>query len=160
MTQPGSHSQPPGVSTDEDRRKHIDLIQATVTRMASASSTSKSWLLPVATATLGYALTKGHAPVAALGVGAVVLFCVLDAHYLRQERAFRALFRAAVDRQVALYEMNSNVYFTEPATSAPDLRVDQCNWKKVFWSWSIAGFYLPIIIVGIATYVWAAFIRP
>src|SRR5215217_3011348 len=53
--------------------------------MSTASTTTKSWLLPVITAAFGYALTKRADTVALLGVGAGVLFGFLDANYLKQE---------------------------------------------------------------------------
>ena len=56
----------------EDTRKHLDFIQAIVTRMSAASSTAKAWLLPVVTAAYGYALTQNAESVALLGVGVTV----------------------------------------------------------------------------------------
>jgi len=112
MTNPVPAQPPatPGAVT-EDRRKHFDFIQAAVSRMSSSSSTAKGWLLPVVTATYGYAASQRSAEVALLGMAAVGLFAFLDAHYLRQERAFRALYRAAVAGSVAVYEMNNGPYF-------------------------------------------------
>lgn len=116
--------------------------------MASASSTVKSWLLPVVTATYGYALTQNDDSVAILGMTAVLSFGFLDAHYLRQERAFRALYRAAIDRRVPIYEMNNSVYYGKSNGDDEDEREENCRWQRVLWSWSIAGFYLPILGVG------------
>ena len=64
--------------SEEDRRKHLDFIQAVVTRMSAASSSAKGWLLPVATATYGFALIQHSRAVALLGLAAVVLFMFLD----------------------------------------------------------------------------------
>lgn len=133
----------------EDRRKHIDLIQQAVARMASASSTAKGWLLPVVTASYGFALDQGSVAVGLLGVGATVLFGTLDAHYLRQERAFRALYREAINGRVNLYEMNNRPYYDCPNGDEDDMREENCRWQKVAGSWAIAGFYLPIVLVGL-----------
>lgn len=56
----------------EDRRKHLDYIQAVVTRQSAASSSAKGWLLPIVTATFGFALTQGSWPLTALGMVAVL----------------------------------------------------------------------------------------
>ncbi len=64
----------------EDRRGHLGFLQATIVRMAAASSAAKGWLLPVVTAAYGYGLAK-HPGVVLLGIGAAVLFGFLDAHY-------------------------------------------------------------------------------
>lgn len=132
----------------DDRRKHIDLIQQAVGRMAAASSTAKGWLLPVLTATYGYALAQGSTSVAVLGIGAAVLFGALDAQYLRQERAFRALYRAAVNGRIPTYEMNNRPYFCKPNRDETDEREESCRWAALLWSWSISGFYMPIIAAG------------
>src|SRR5690625_7464709 len=77
----------------EDTRKHLDFIQAIVTRISTASSTAKAWLLPVVTAAYGYALTQNAESVALLGDGATLLFAYLDANYLPQEKRFRSLYK-------------------------------------------------------------------
>lgn len=133
----------------EDDRNHFGLIQQTIARMASASATAKGWLLPVITAAYGYALSSRSVPVALLGAGAALLFGTLDAQYLRQERAFRALYRAAVRGHVQTYEMNNARYYSKPDRDAADEREESCRWIRVLWSWSITGFYLPLILVGI-----------
>ncbi|WP_127479098.1 hypothetical protein [Nocardioides pantholopis] len=147
MNDDASGAEPPPLS--EDRRKHIDLIQTAVSRMASASATAKGWLLPVATATYGYALTKDSVSVAILGVLAVVLFGFLDSHYLRQERAFRALYRGAVRGSVPVYELNNRLYYGRANSDANDLREENCRWSKVVFSWSVTGFYGPTLLVGL-----------
>lgn len=117
--------------------------------MASASSNAKGWLLPVATATYGYALTKSKPAVALLGIAAALIFTSLDAHYLRQERAFRALYRAAAEGRVEPYEMNTHVYYGKPNGDASDVRQENCRRTKVLWSWSLAGFYVPVVLLGL-----------
>lgn len=137
-------------SSAEDRRQHLEMIQAAVLRMSNASSTSKGWLLPVATAAYGYAVVQWSPGVAALGLLAVIIFATLDAHYLRLERAFRALFRRAADGLTAEFDMSPGPYFTAPAGNQADLRDESCGWGKVVWSWSIAGFYGAFAIAGVA----------
>jgi hypothetical protein len=147
MTDPDS-VQPPSAVT-EDRRKHLDFIQAALSRMSSSSSTAKGWLLPVVTATYGYAATQRAAEVALLGMAAVGLFTFLDAHYLRQERAFRALYRAAVAGTVPVYEMSNAPYFRKPSGDDDDPRAENCTWSAVIKSWSLGGFYGPLLLVGL-----------
>ena len=149
MTDPAAGPQEPTSGWTEDRRKHLDFIQAAVTRMSSASSSAKGWLLPVVTATYGYAASKRSIDVAALGIAAVGLFAFLDAHYLRQERAFRALYRAAVAGSIPIYDMNNRRYFGRPGSAAEDLRDGNCSWKAVITSWALGWFYGPLVIVGL-----------
>ncbi len=140
----------------EDRRKHLDYLQAVVTRQSAASSSAKGWLLPIVTATFGFALTRGSWPLAALGMVAVVLFAYLDANYLRSEKQFRRLYNtvARSSRKVPLFTLDP-VDAEEPMSDdAPAIS----KWKKavrkyvpersVWASWSIAPFYIALLLLG------------
>lgn len=150
-----------GHSTDEDRRKHLDFIQAVVTRMSTASSSTKSWLLPVVTATYGYALTKNAESVALLGIAAVLLFAFLDANYLRQEKAYRRLYDAVAKktRDVPLFSLDpSDADDPIPETGSRREKVGRLirRWfpGRMTWSsWSIAPFYGSLMLVGVIIFV-------
>lgn len=136
-------------SPDEARRQHLEFVQAAVSRMAAGSGRAKTWLLPVATAAYGYALAQRAWPVALVGIGAAILFAFLDARYLREERAFRVLFRRAVAGTVPLYEMNSRAYYGKPNGDDEDLRSENCRWRAIIPSWSVLGFYGPVAAAGV-----------
>ena len=156
---------PPSGVDPEDRRKHLDFIQAVVTRMSAASSTAKSWLLPVVTATYGYALTQGVASVAVLGLGAVVLFAFLDANYLRQEKAYRRLYDTVArnTREVTCFSLDPSDA-DDPIQEAASTREKSVQvvrrWvpldRAVWLSWSVAPFYGSLLIAGLVTVVRAS----
>ena len=140
-------------SDPEDRRKHLDYVQSVIARMSSASSSAKSWLLPVATAAYGFALSQKMPSVALLGI---VGF--LDANYLRQERAYRRLYDAVARGLVPCFAL-------DPAAADLGKPRPTRRWKRVWavltrwmpprsvWmSWSIAPFYGALIIAGL--WVW------
>lgn len=140
----------------EDRRKHLDYIQGVVTRQSAASAAAKGWLLPIITATFGFALTQHSWPLAALGMVAVVLFAYLDANYLKSEKRYRRLYDtvARSSRSVPLYTLDP-VDADEPlSTDTPALPA----WKRIkraylpeasIWaSWSIAPFYIALLVAG------------
>lgn len=143
----------------EDRRKHLDYIQATITRMSAASTTSKSWMMPIITATYGYALTQKAGSIALLGLAAVVLFAYLDANYLRQEKRFRRLYKAVAEGEskIAVFSLNPDeVTLNVGRASAEDWAEWMPRWVNRFvpgpsvWvSWSIGPFYLALIAAGI-----------
>jgi hypothetical protein len=143
----------------EDRRKHLDFIQATITRMSAASTTTKSWMLPVVTATYGYALTQRQCSVALLGIAAVLLFAYLDANYLRQEKRFRRLYKAVAEKanEIAVFSLNpDDVPSDRPDESTEEWGPRTPRWVNRFvpgplvWaSWSVGPFYIALIVVGI-----------
>ncbi|MEZ5378226.1 MAG: hypothetical protein R2733_17090 [Acidimicrobiales bacterium] len=144
----------------EDRRQHLEFIQSVITRMSASSSTAKGWLLPVVTATYGYALTKHADSVALLGVAAVVVFAMLDANYLNQERLFRELYdRVANGDPVPKYSMKPLSSTAEGADDTPR-RDGKARWlsvprgwfppRRVWLSWAVAPFYGSFVAVGLA----------
>ena len=143
--------------TDEDRRQHLAFIQAVITRMSSASSTAKGWLLPVVTATYGYALTQNDGSVALLGMAGVGLFAMLDANYLRQEQSYRRLYDtvARKRRPVPSFTLDPSEAEELPGGDTPPRRKIQVwvgRWlpePRVWLSWSIAPFYTGFLLVGL-----------
>lgn len=135
--------------TAEDRRQHLSFIQAVITRMSQASSSSKSWLLPIMTLTYGYALTQKSWPVALLGVISVIVFGVLDANYLKQERAFRKLYdQIAGGDAIPAFSMNPSL--ASPAGAKVNYWPD---WQDLR-SWAILPVHGPLLLGGIGIIVW------
>lgn len=143
----------PSTSSDvvpEDRRQHLSFIQAVVTRMSQASSSAKTWLLPIVTLTYGYAVTKQQFWVAIMGLIAVTIFGTLDANYLKQERAFRKLYdKVASGGEIPSFSMNPTLAGTAgtKVNYWPD-------WEDIR-SWAVAPVYGPLLLAGIAIAVWA-----
>jgi hypothetical protein len=127
----------------EDQRKHLDFIQAVIARLASSSTAAKGWGLTVATAAFGFSATKAVPVVAGLGLVVVILFGVLDSYYLREERLFRYLYDDARRGQVEVYSMNKNDYS------------GKCMRRSVIRSWSVFGFYGPLLLVGLGALMWS-----
>lgn len=72
--------------------KHLEFIQAAVTRMASNSFLLKGWSVTLAVALLGLAAKDSNARFAFVALIPPICFWALDAYYLRQERLFRKLY--------------------------------------------------------------------
>lgn len=152
-------TQQPPTPSPEDVHKHLDLVQAVVTRMSAASSNAKGWLLPVITATYGYALTTRRGVIAILGVGAVLLFLYLDANYLRQEKRYRRLYKAvSAGQPLSRFSLDPD----EAPLSSQWLSEEWGAWMPrwlakylpgpgVWLSWSILPFYGALVIVGAVT---------
>ncbi|MGW0992470.1 hypothetical protein ACWD5V_04005 [Streptomyces sp. NPDC002523] len=117
--------------------------------MSQASSSSKAWLLPIVTATYGYAITKGSIFVVLLGLLAVLVFGVLDANYLKQERSFRKLYdEVAAGRSIPAFSLN-------PALASPaGSRVNYWpDWPDIR-SWAVAPIYGPLLLAGMGIGAW------
>jgi hypothetical protein len=90
--------------------EHLKVIQAIVNRLAQNSFQTKSWSVTVVTGILAFASRSGQAASCALALFPAFCFWVLDAYYLRQERLFRALYKAAVAGEVSPFSMDIAPY--------------------------------------------------
>jgi hypothetical protein len=142
----------------EDRRQHLDFIQATITRMSAASATTKSWMFPIVTVAYGYAVTQNAPSAAFLGMGAALLFAYLDANYLRQEKRFRRLYMAVAEgkNEIAAFSLNPD---DVPPLQSEKSEEDWAAWMPrainrflpgpaVWISWSIGPFYAAVLVAG------------
>ena len=93
-----------------DHHKHMDYVQGVITRLATNSFLLKGWALTVTVALLGFGASRNQMALAALGVIPVCAFWFLDAYYLRQERAFRDLYRAVADQSVSGFSLDQSSY--------------------------------------------------
>lgn len=121
----------------DDRRKHLELVSAVVGRMAAASAAAKGWSITLAGAAFGVAVIRDKSYLILLGVLALVVFGIVDALYLYNEKRFRALYAAIADQNAV-----------KPLSM--DLSVlDRLNKKESFFSWSVVFFYGPLIVGGL-----------
>jgi hypothetical protein len=123
----------------DKKHKHLDYIQATITRMASNSFLLKGWTITLVSAILALSGKDGgvgYMPVAYLPT---VFFWWLDGYFLSQERLFRALFDnvAAIDVESEInYSMDTSLFYKGNRTLEESIK-----------SKSLQIFYLGIIVV-------------
>ncbi len=102
----------------EDQRRHIDIIEAIITRMSENSKQMKAWCIALVSGLIGVSFTIKILWLCFIAVLAVIVFCYLDAFYLKLERCFRRLYNDVVgignDRQppkkVKLYDTSIGEY--------------------------------------------------
>jgi hypothetical protein len=137
----------------EDRRKHYELIQAVINRLATASFQIKGWTVTITTALLGVIVAaKLPSWVALLGLVPTFLFWCLDAYYLQQERLFRALYNDAIQvgTNVPVFSMDISLY-----------RNDQRNHFWTVWrSPTVWPLHTCLMLVVIAYAIAAAWFPP
>ncbi|MFD6445917.1 HIT family protein [Promicromonospora sp. NPDC060204] len=140
----------------EDRRKHLELVQAVVTRMAGASANVKTWLLPVVTALYGFGVTERSAGLALLGLATVLLLMYIDANYLRVEREYRELYdavaRNAAPVRAFSLDPSGVVVPARPGSRRGRLSAVRRAWLpgwSVWRSWSILPFYGVLALIGV-----------
>lgn len=134
----------------EDRRKHLEFIQAVIARQASNSFLVKGWGLTVATAAFAFAVKEDAPQVALVGVVAVLAFWYLDAFFLRQERRFRCLYEAVIDPNrnppIGAFSMDTGPFAKQKAN----------GWLSVLKRTTVSMFFGVVVLAGMLSAVAAA----
>jgi hypothetical protein len=142
---------------DDDDRKHLDLIQGVIGRLAGNQFLIKGWTLTVAAAVFGYAAVHRQWPVALLGIAITLGFWGLDAYFLRQERLFRHLWVAATTRPrpetLTVYSLNVGPYRNDVPYFRR--RLDENGRKRAgaAVAGSVAGLHGILLVIGVVVLV-------
>ena len=126
--------------------KHLEMIQNIVNRMASGSTFLKGWTVILVAAVLGFVLKNSQSTYVWLAIIPTLFFWGLDGIYLRQEKLFRALYN-----KVRILK-EENIDFSMDTS---DVAKDVKSWFHICFSKTIWPFYLPIMVVIVAAFVWA-----
>ncbi|WP_239405184.1 hypothetical protein [Frankia sp. Cj3] len=125
-----------------DRLKHLELIQAVVTRLANTSFLIKGWTLTIAAAFFGILVNKINWGFAVTGLIPIVAFWFLDGLFLRNEQLFRRLYDDArkADSTVESMSMDTRPYMQQNKTT----------WASATFSTTLFLFYGALVFVNVA----------
>ena len=127
---------------DEDSaavRMHLEIMQGVIQRMAENSRSCKVWCVTLVSAILVLVARTGSADHAAIALGPILLFFVLDGYYLWLERGFSNSYNAFVGKVHSRQVCTSDLYTVIPCGST----VRGFCWA-LFKSFSVLPFYLVI----------------
>jgi hypothetical protein len=128
----------------ENAVKHLEMIQAVVTRLAQNSFAYKAWAVTLVSAILALAINSGAYPFILVALLPTLVFWGLDAYYLRQERLFRRLYDVV---RGAYPDASTPAAFSMKAEAYKDLDPKVESWVRLCLSPSEACLYGPIVIV-------------
>jgi hypothetical protein len=121
---------------EDNRIKHLEMIQAVVARLASNSFLIKGWAVTVSGAFLGFAIGNNEWALAVSGLLPILLFWWLDGYFLRAERMFRGLHEA-----VRTTHDIEPFYMAATSKSLGLAEKSQARWSSVLFSLTLIGFY-------------------
>ena len=128
--------------TAEEKTKHLEIIQGVINRLANNSFLIKGWMITVSLAGFSLFINQKEMPLLGTVSFIVILFWVLDAYYLRQERLFRKLYsNCAKGDTVKPFDMDVFKYNKE---------VDSLVYTM--FSYPTLLFYISIFIASIILY--------
>jgi hypothetical protein len=130
----------------ESRFRHLEMIQAVITRLAGNSFVVKKWSIASVAALLALAAKDVNERYAILALLPALSFWGLDAYYLRQERLFRALYdhvRTDEPETPSAFSMNTAIIGEKVKA-----------WPRTLGSAPLVGLHAPVVavIVGVLLY--------
>lgn len=126
-----------------ERIKHLEFIQAIVTRLSANSFIIKGWTITASSVFYAYVATHLDWRVAATALLPVLSFWYLDSYFLRQERLFRCLYDDVRKAEIRTepFSMNISMYRKGRSTF------------KVAFSRTIWPFYSIIFGIGLSLFI-------
>lgn len=95
-------------------QKHLDITQSVIQRMASNSSSCKTWCITLVSAILVLVADKGKPDYAFIAAIPAILFLALDTYYLALERGFRASYNSFINKLHSCKVDASDLYVVSP----------------------------------------------
>jgi hypothetical protein len=141
-SEPHVSGTPPLAAESSAVQLHLGILQDIVTRMANNSASCKTWCITLVSAMLVVLAEKAEARYAWIALLPVILFGLLDAYYLGQERAFRASYNQFVESlHSGEATAKNNLYRISPprGTSVTTLVL------QAMTSFAIYPFYLTLL---------------
>ena len=124
----------------DDQRKHMEMMQVVISRMAGNSFLIRGWTVTLISALFALAAKDANRHFVLISYFPCVVFWCLDAYYLGLERQFRSLYSAVAanptQTTVPPYSMDISL-----AAKSSD------SWSAAFFSISILLFHVPLIAI-------------
>lgn len=99
------------VKMEEQKIKHLEMIQGIITRMNQNSFMLKGWMITIVSALLAIYADKGNVSYLVVTIFPILVFWFIDAYYLQQERKFRGIYSDIVEgKDIHLFKMPIGEY--------------------------------------------------
>jgi hypothetical protein len=131
---------------NNDKIKHIELMQNVISRMANNSFLLKGWAITLLSGLLLFGSTSDLGYLLLIPIIPTLSFWGLDSYYLRQERLFRKLY----EHYINSYNANEpNLLPFSMDTSPYKDKVG--SWLETVFSPTELWFYFPVyfVVIGI-----------
>lgn len=128
----------------ENKIKHLEFIQSTITRMNQNSFQIKGWMITLVSALLALYASSEKVVYILIAIVPAIVFWFLDAYYLQQERRFRGVYNDVA----GLSPDNSRINIREFEMPIQKYQYGKYCYFNVLFSKTIFPLY-GIVIVGL-----------
>ncbi len=116
----------------ENKIRHLELIQTVISRMANNSFLVKGWCITLVSALLGLAAQDNDKKFIIVVFFPALMFWLLDAYFLRQERLFRQKYNEVAQNSAEFSDFSLD---TSTCLSTVD------SWLRITFSKTLFLFY-------------------
>lgn len=125
--------------TSPSIQTHLGILQGIILRMATNSTSCKTWCITIVSAILVIVADKGKPDFAWIALFPAILFAALDAYYLALEKGFRNSYNEFINKLHTGQAKMEDLYSVAPTGRRLDLQVAALK------SFPIWGFYLTLV---------------
>lgn len=126
---------------NENKLKHLEMIQGIINRMASNSFALKGWAVTLVAGIFALASKDSDKIYFLIAYVPIVVFWFLDSYYLLQERLFRSLYGK-------VRQLPENKIDFDMNTKKDDFKSEKNTFNACLFSVTEAGFYIPLAILS------------
>jgi hypothetical protein len=119
--------------------KHLEFIQAAISRMATNSFLFKGWAITIAAALSAFAAVDTKVALLTIAIVSTLMFWGLDGYYLWLERGFVALHNEVAAKPEADIDFSMKIDKTDAAR----------RWLKTCCRRHLFAFYGTIIVIDV-----------
>lgn len=123
----------------EAKLKHLEFIQAAISRMATNSFLFKGWAITIAAGLSAFGAANTKAALLTIALVSTMMFWALDAYYLWLERGFVDLHTEVAAKKEAEIDFSMKIDKTDAAW----------RWFKTCWRYHLCLFYGTIVVVDV-----------
>lgn len=124
----------------ENKLKHLEFIQSVISRMASNSFLLKGWSVTLVAALFALAAKDSDKKYIVVAYFPVLVFWILDAYFLAQERCFRNLYNSVRAKKEEEIDFSMD---TKPLVD------EKARWTATFFSKTLYVFYGSMVLLMI-----------
>ena len=132
-------------------QSYLTILQSVISRMATNSSSCKTWCVTLVSAIVVIIADKGKPDYVWISVIPIALFLLLDAYYLSLERQFRVVYNDFIRKLHFGNATVEDVFFVAPCAG---VSATSMNILKAGGSISIWPFYVLLALMLLIVRVW------
>lgn len=132
-------------------QSYLGILQNVITRMASNSTSCKTWCITIVSAILVVVANKSKPDYALIALIPIILFTLLDSYYLGMERGFRDSYNSFIKKLHANNATIEDIFIVSPGGGGKHITYMAV---KSMLSFSIWLFYGVLAVMLYATREW------